>query len=388
MDKSSEKRQNRQAMDSTLYFDNAATTQISEAALSRYIETSRNFFANPSSTHREGVKAHAALEEARSSIASALKTESTSIFFTSGATEAISIVISSLLRAKRPGKIVMSAIEHEAVSGWKGVLSECGWKVVTLRAKGGFVSPQELEEVLDEEVRLVAIQLVNNVTGAIQDIASLVKVTREAEKRYGRRIFFFSDAVQALGKIGFSLSSLDVDGASFSAHKIRGPRGIGALYLKRGDINVLSRAGGQERGVRGGTENLPAIAGFDEALKEDHHRENAIRVNTILRSRVESEGIKLLSPSHDASPYILSFTTPLPSEVLTRMMADEGYCISSGSACSNNARGKAESVILQMGFSPKEAQGAIRVSFRGDEREEDVEALAEALLSKVRSFRS
>lgn len=387
MDKRKIKRQNRQAMTAGYYFDNAATTLISEAALKTYTETARDYFGNPSAAHREGAKAHACLEECRKDIAGYLGIRPSSLFFTSGATEAISIVFSSLLHAKRPGRVITSAIEHEAVLGWKGILTELGWKFDTLRAKGGFVKAEDLEAALDEDVRLVAVQLVNNVTGAIQDIPSLVNVVRKAEERYGRRIFFFCDSVQALGKIQFSLSGLDVDGASFSAHKIRGPRGIGALYLKKGDIQVLSKAGGQERGVRGGTENLPAIAAFRTALLEDHHRESAERLCSRLRSELEGAGIRMLSPAEQHSPYILSFTTPLPSEVLTRMMADKGYCISSGSACSNNARGKAEGVILAMGFSSKDAGGAIRVSFCGEESEESVSALAEEIIRAVSGFR-
>ena len=251
-----------------LYFDNAATTRLSEAALKAYIDTEREFFANPSSIHREGMKAHKELERLRENMASLLSVPASSLFFTSGATESIATVFSSLLM-QDPGKVIISAIEHEAVASWLRVLEAHGWKTARLKAKGGFIRKEDLEAELTPDTKLVAIMAVNNVTGAIEDIKGLVETVREYEKRGRRRIFFFSDSVQALGKIPYDIAGLGIDGASFSAHKINGPRGIGMLYLRRPEsFTALSSAGGQEKGKRGGTENLPAIAGFSAALRE------------------------------------------------------------------------------------------------------------------------
>lgn len=375
-------------MQKTCYFDNAATTLISRAALDEYNNTALNIMGNPSSTHREGRAAHAKLDEARRSIADTLSIKPSQLFFTSGATESIAIVMSSLLWAKQPGEVIISQAEHEAVLSWAPILTEKGWQVKYIRARGGFVSPEELEKLITPRTRLVALQLVNNAIGAIQDIDSLVKVTRAKEAEYGKRIFFFTDAVQALGKIPFSLSVLDVDGASFSAHKISGPRGIGALYLKKGSIQNLSRGGGQEGGVRGGTENLPAIAAFAAAVREIHTSDNNVcNIYHSVRSALENEGIKVLSPAENSSPYILTITTPLPSEVLTRMLADKGFCVSSGSACSNNARGKAENVIISMGFSQRDAGGVIRISFAHDSVEEEALKLTDEIIKAVKEFR-
>ena len=249
------------------YFDNAATTKICREALDEYVNISQNHMANPSALYSEGRQSKAILTSSREKIAGYLGVKPSTLFFTSGASESISIVLSSLLWAKRSGEVIFSSIEHEAVSSFKGLLREKGWKVNYLGAKGGFVSPDELEARITPDTRLVAIMAVNNVLGTIQDIKSLVKVVRQKEKEYGRSIFFFSDCVQALGKTGFSLTDMDVDGASFSAHKINGPRGTGLLYLKKGQIQVLSHAGGQEGGIRGGTENLPAIAAFAKAVE-------------------------------------------------------------------------------------------------------------------------
>lgn len=371
----------------TKYFDNAATTFCYPEVLKEVMDNAIAYPANPSATHREGREAKAKLEECRASFASSLNVEPATIYFTSGATESIQIVLASLLLAKVPGKVIMSAIEHEAVLSWSSILKEKGWKIITLKAKNGFVDPEELKANIDSEVRLIAVQLVNNVIGSIQPIESLVSVTREKEREYNRPIFFFCDSVQGLGKISFSLTDLDVDGASFSAHKIKGPRGIGALYLKK-PLQVIAKAGGQERGVRGGTENLPSIAGFTKALSlylaED--KTNIININTQLRAFFKEKNIKVLSPEKNCSPYILSLSTKLPSEVLTRMLSDEGYCVSAGSACSNNAKGKAENVIKAMGFSDSIAQGTIRLSFSVKTSEEEALKLALLIYLKTKDF--
>jgi Cysteine sulfinate desulfinase/cysteine desulfurase and related enzymes len=272
------------------------------------------------------------------------------------------------------------------VLSWASPLKAQGWTIEYLKAKGGFVDIEDFEARLDKSVRLVAVQNVNNVTGAIEPVKELVAITRRKEKEFGRPVFFFSDSVQALGKVPFDLRALDVDGASFSAHKIKGPRGIGALYLKK-PINVLSKAGGQENGMRGGTENLPAIAGFVKALelylKED--REKTVKLNSVLRTYFKEKGIAVLSPVN-ASPYVLSIATPLPSEVMTRMLSDEGYCISAGSACSNNAAGKAESVIRAMGFDSKTAGGTLRLSFSPKSSKDEAMALANLIYLKAKDF--
>ena len=235
------------------YFDNAATTPVSPGALEEYGRVSREVTGNPSSNHRMGTKAKALLEEKRESIASMLGVEAKNIIFTSGATESIALFFQSLLWMGK-GTVIMSRIEHEAVTSWDTFLRANGWSVVTIKAKGGFVSPEELKSALTPDTKAVFIMSVNNVTGAVEPVEELVRTVREYEKENGKRILFFSDSVQALGKTGLDLKGWDIDGASFSAHKINGPRGIGMLYAKNPDIiRPLAPAGGQERGKRGGT---------------------------------------------------------------------------------------------------------------------------------------
>ena len=281
------------------------------------------------------------------------------------------------------GTIVVSRIEHEAVTSWMPFLKKQGWNIVKIKAKGGFVTPEELYSSLTPDTKLVAIMAVNNVTGAIEDTKGLVECVRKYEKENGRKILFFSDSVQALGKTGLDLKGSDVDGASFSAHKINGPRGIGLLYVKNPDIiRPIAPAGGQERGHRGGTENLPAIAAFDEALTEwmdnrDKDEERIGRYNTMVRDALTKLGLEIISPEN-ASPYILSIISPLPSEVFTRMLMDKGFCVSSGSACSNNAKGKSEGILEAMGIRNEKAKRAIRISMGRDTKEEDVINLCKA----------
>ena len=366
-----------------LYFDNAATTRLSEKALAAYIDTAENCPGNPSSVHREGIKARRKLDEERERTASLMGIDPSSLFYTSGATESIAAVFSSLLLTT-PGKVIISKIEHEAAASWLPVLRQYGWKTAELGARGGFVTPEALKAELTPDTKLVAVMAVNNVTGAIQPIGELVRTVREYEKTGKRHIFFFSDSVQALGKVPYDITSLGIDGASFSGHKINGPRGIGMLYLRTPSaFRPLAPAGGQEHGKRGGTENLPAIAALEKAVlswieRFDEEQPRIKALNRKIRDALTMQGLEILSPEN-ASPYIISFVSPLPSEVYVRMLSDKGIAASSGSACSNNAKGEGEKILLSMGIRSNKARNAVRISFSGSTDEESAEALIKAI---------
>ncbi len=366
-----------------LYFDNAATTMMSKKSIESYTNTALLFPGNPSSNHRLGEKAKEELERRRDHIASILGVDSSSLTFTSGATESISLFFSSLLWLEK-GRVIISRIEHEAVSSWSGYLKKQGWDVVSLKTKGGFVDKNELKALLTPETRAVFIMSVNNVVGTIEPIEELVKTVRDFEKSINHRIYFFSDSVQALGKTDLNLKKWDIDGASFSAHKINGPRGVGLLYAKNPNmIRPLAKAGGQENQRRGGTENLPAIAAFDTALSEwyeekDEIEKRARAIKEYLIKELEALKLKILSPEN-SSPFILSFEAPLPSEVFTRILMDKGICVSAGSACSNNAKGKTENVLEAMGIKNQSARKAIRVSLGRTTTIEEAKELSKAL---------
>ena len=362
-----------------IYMDNNATTQMADEVAS-LMRDNLTLYGNASSMHTLGRNASSGLEWARGMCASLIDAESEEIYFTSGASESIAIVMESLLWAKSPGKVLISALEHEAVSSFTPLLKEKGWTVEVLPAKGGFISPETLEAKLTKEVRLVAVMAVSNVLGTVQDIDGLVSVTRRKEAEFGRPILFFSDCVQAFGKAELRLSDWALEAASFSAHKIHGPRGVGLLYLKKGQIQSLSHAGGQEKGVRGGTENLPAIAAFTVAAEELAQRddEEIRRLNDIVRTGLEGTKYGILTTREGSTPYILTIAGPLPSEVAMRMLQDRGFLLSSGSACSNNERGKAEAIFRASGFA-KAAGGALRISFSHDNTPEEAQLLVEAL---------
>lgn len=373
-------------MHTPLYFDNAATTSISQSALASYEEVAGRMIGNPSALHPLGRDAHALLEESRTLAAGLLKVPAQHLTFTSGATEANAIVHNSLIWRSQPAHVVMSNIEHPSIKEYERIYKHLGWTISFLNAPNGFVQPQDLAKVLTKQTRLVSIMLVNNVVGSIQDVKALVEVVRRFERdQGGRKIHFHTDATQALGKIPFDLTELGVDSASFSAHKFHGPRGIGILYNTDASIEALSRGGDQEAGLRPGTENLAAIVSMTTALKEaiqnlDEQYEQVKQINAQLRDALSF--LPILSPLHTCSPYILTFAAmKLPSEVFTRMLYDRGFCVSSGSACSNNARHKGESVLAAMQYQPKQRASSIRLSFSKDTTQAEADALAKAIIS-------
>lgn len=378
------------------YFDWTATSPMGQKAIEVYTDTAARYIGNPSSTHPFGVEAKMRLEAERASVASMLGVQVPEIFFTGGGTESNSIVLSSLLNSPSPGEIITTAIEHSAILEWRRTLESAGWKFTALRCPGGYLDPSALREVLNDRVRMVTFMKVNNVTGTVLDTASLVRVVRDYEKTAGRRIHIHCDAVQALGKIPFFPSKEDVDSASFSAHKFCGPRGVGILYNRNKAVLALSRGGGQEKGLRPGTENLAGICAMGAELgialsdlKDEYDRILAFR--TKIEDTVTGAGYSLISPSYRSnlafSPYIMNICAkPIPSEVFLRVMADKGFCLSSGSACSSNSKGKAESVLTAMNIDPASRMSSIRISMGRGTSESEVDTLCEALASAAKEL--
>ena len=371
------------------YFDWTATSPMGHTALEVYSDIATRYIGNPSSTHPLGAQAKELLEKERSSIAGLLGTNADYIYFTSGGTEADSIILSSLLNSPSPGEIITTGIEHAAILEWKKSLESHGWKFTALRCPRGYLDPSALKDALNDKVRMVAIMKVNNVTGTILDTKALVKVVRDYEKEIGRKIHIHCDAVQALGKIPFFPEQEDFDSAAFSAHKFCGPRGVGILYNRNKAIASLSRGGGQEKGLRAGTENLAGICSMGAQLREtlknleaDYSKVLAYRCK--IQKAIMDSGYSLLSPSNDSnrefSPYIINICAkPIPSEVFLRVMADKGFCLSSGSACSSNSRGKAESVLAAMNIPSADRMSSIRISISALNTDEEVDQLCKAL---------
>jgi cysteine desulfurase len=377
------------------YFDWAATSPMSERSIQAYTDTVRSYRGNPSALHKEGVEAAKFLAQERKKSASLLKVSSKQIVYTSGATESNSIVLQSLLWRRSPGRIIISAIEHDSILQYRRLLENKGFEVILLKAPKGYVDPEALAQVLDNKTQMVCIMQVNNVLGTVQDIPSIAKTIRAFEQTTGRSIHIHCDAVQAVGKIPFDLSSLDIDSASFSAHKFQGPKGTGILYLKSGNLEPLSRGGNQENGYRAGTENIGAIAAMNTALADsiaaiDTTYAHALTLRTHLESNLLKHGdrFSLLSPSTTCglpfAPSILSVAVKgIPSEVFTRVMYDRGFCISSGSACSNNAPKKGEGILAGASIAPEDAASAIRISFGPDTQITQIDELSATLVRQA-----
>ncbi len=371
------------------YFDWTATTPMSESAMGEYSSCARKYIGNPSSTHPLGNEAALRLDEERNKTANLLGTTDSNIYFTSGGTESDSIIISSLLKSPSPGEIITTGIEHSAVLEWKKTLEAVGWKFIVLQCPKGYLKPETLDKALNDKVKMVCVMNVNNVTGSIQDTKTIAKIIRNKEKEYGRHIHFHCDAVQSLGKISLNLKEEDFDSAAFSAHKFRGPRGVGILYNRNNAITSLSRGGGQEHGLRPGTENLPGICAMNKALEEaliplEKNYTKVLQFRNKVEDICSEVGFRLLSASvsdnKPISPYIINISVkPIPSEVFLRVMSDKGFCLSAGSACSSNTKGKVEGVLAAMNVDPMDRRSSIRISFGADTTEDEVMLLCDAL---------
>jgi cysteine desulfurase len=372
------------------YFDWAATTPMCPRALLAYQGAAIEHPGNPSSLHKMGLDAARFLTEQREESASLLGVDSKNIIYTGGATESNSIPILSQLWKRTPGRILLGSLEHDSILQYKHLLEQKGFEVVFVPAKGGYVDPDALAQRLTVNTQLVCIMLVNNALGTIQPIENIAKRIREFESEHHKSIHLHCDAVQALGKIPMDLMKLDVDSASFSAHKFQGPRGVGMLYQKNNTLVPLSRGGGQEAGLRPGTENVAGIAAQNAALRLaiEHLDENllkAIALRKIFEDEIaKAQHIEILSPKSGSqlafSPYIIALSVDsVPSEVFSRIMYDKGFCISSGSACSNNAKNKSADTLNSMGFSHKQTKSMIRVSFGSDTKAEDMVLLARTM---------
>jgi len=366
-----------------IYLDWAASAPPEPSAMDEAREVSVRYFANPSAPHAAGRLAEEKLAEARARFAGVMGVDAREIVFTSGGTESNSSLILSLLDRHRLGgverqkaRIVTTELEHSSVYEQARILQGHGVACTFVRPRpDGRVDPRAVAAAVDSQTLLVSVMLVNNETGAVQDVGAVARAVREASAAWGRKILIHTDAVQALGKIPFSLRSLDVDAASFSGHKIGGPRGVGALYLRANTTpGFLAIGGGQESGRRPGTENLPGICAMTSAavLRQDKLEDNlhAARAN----ARLLIEGfraipgawtipvIRDLEDDHGWSPWIVSAAfPPLPAEVVVRTAEERGYCISTGAACSSKKKDRTR-VPESMGLPPETARCAIRIS--------------------------
>ncbi|MFV4929067.1 cysteine desulfurase family protein [Lactobacillus delbrueckii] len=353
-----------------IYFDNSATTKMAPEALETYSQVVTKIWGNPSSLHKLGDRAHGLLEASRKQVADLLGVNTDEIYFTSGGTESNNTAIKGTAWAKQEfGKhIITSSVEHASVANTFTELENLGFRVTRLPVdKEGRVNPEDLKAALDKDTTLVSIMGVNNEIGTIQPIKEISEILADYPN-----IHFHVDNVQALGKgIWDQVFTSRVDMMSFSSHKFHGPRGIGILYKKRGRMLMpLCEGGGQEKGLRSGTENLAAIAAMAKAArllltdeKEKADREYAIK-EKISKYLAGKPGIHIFSPlKADFAPHILCFALEgIRGETLVHTLEDQDIYISTTSACASKKADEA-STLVAMKTPDAIATSAVRLSF-------------------------
>jgi len=375
-----------------IYLDNCATTP----PLAEVIETmyyTQGTFGNPSSLHAKGIEAEKQIEETRKILGQALQVSSGEIIFTSGGTEANNLAVQGLAyRNSRKGKhLVTTPIEHPSVLNAFQHLERLGFLVSYLQVdREGYVDKEHLSSLLNRETTLVSIIYVNNETGTIQEIGEIARLIKAQDPS----ILVHVDAVQALGKLSLASFRKFVDAFSISAHKIHGPKGAGALWLKEGvHLQPLFQGGDQEKGLRPGTENVPGIVGFGKAVQEytGRLREKAARLQQLKDrfNRGLEEHIEFFvngPPPEKSAPHIINLSFPgVKSEVLIRMLEDKGIYSSPGSAC-HSRRSQASHVLTALGLEKERIEGAVRFSFSVLNSEEDIDYAVEQVAACVKEL--
>lgn len=380
-----------------IYLDHTATTPLDDRVLEAMRPYFTVFFGNASSAHSYGREAKAALEGARSTVARAMGAESGELFFTSGGTESDNFAIRGVAHSgRRKGKnhVVTTAAEHHAVLDTCKALVQDGFEVTVLPVDGnGAVGIEDLLAALTPRTSLVSLMHANNEVGTIADLKGLVAAVHE------RGALMHTDAVQTLGKIPLNVNELGVDLATVTAHKLYGPKGIGALYIRRGaEIDPLLHGGGQERGRRPGTENVALAVGFARAvelavagMKEESDRLRALR--DLLEQRILTLFTDVLvnGDPERRLPHILNISfdsrkISLEGDMLLMNMDLHGIAASSGSACTSGSV-QPSHVLLAMGRTGETAKATLRFSFGRSNSEADVEYVAETLLEVVNQMK-
>jgi cysteine desulfurase len=375
-----------------VYMDNGATTQVDEKVLEAMLPFYKDLYGNPSSLHSFGrdVKKH--LEEAREKVAAAIHADPAEIYFTSGGTEADNLAVQGVARAlkKKGNHIITSAIEHHAILDVCKAMEKEGFKVTFLPVDAhGMVDPEAFRAAVTEETILATIMMANNEVGTLQPIAEIGRITRE------KGILLHTDAVQAIGNVPVHVEELGVDLLTLAAHKFYGPKGIGALYVRRGTrVNKLNYGGGQEKKVRPGTENIPGIVGLGRAIelavadipgKAAHltHLRQKLIDNLLQIKDVKLNGHPEKRLPGNAN---LSFEY-VEGESLLLSLDMKGVAASSGSACTSGSL-EPSHVLLAMGLPHQTAHGSLRLTLGKNNTEEEVDYVLEVLPEIVERLRS
>lgn len=376
-----------------IYFDNAATTKMSKTAIDAMLPYMNTVYGNPSSLHSVGQKANEALFNARERIAKLLGCEAKEITFTSGGSEADNQAIVSAARiGEKRGKkhIVSTAFEHHAVLHTLNKLEKEGFEITLLDVgKYGLVTPEQIKNAIREDTCLVTVMYANNEIGTVQPIKEIGRICRE------KGVLFHTDAVQAAGHIHIDVKEENIDMLSLSAHKFHGPKGIGVLYAKKGiRLSNIIEGGAQERGKRGGTENIPAIMGMVAAFEEscnniDRNTEKIVALrDKLIAGLSEIPHSVLNGHANKRLPGNVSFCFEgIEGESLLLLLDDKGICASSGSACTSGSLDPSH-VLLAIGRVHDIAHGSLRLTLSEENTEEEIDYTIKSVKEVVEYLRS
>ncbi len=348
-----------------IYLDNAASTQVHEDVLKEMLPYFKEQYGNPSSIHRYGRLASKAIETARKRIAELINANQNEILLTSGGTESNNTALFGVMRQNKASQLITSHIEHDAILEPCKQLEKEGFNVVYLPVDSyGMIDIEKLKRSITKETALVSIMFANNEVGTIQPIKEIAQICKQ------HNVLFHTDAIQAVGKIPIDVNEIGIDMLSISSHKINGPKGIGALYIKNGtNLDPFILGGGQENGMRSGTENVANIAGFGKAccLAKENLDKNAAHMKNLrdhLTSRIVSEisHVSVNGNVENKTPNNTHFTfLGVNGEDLIIKLDEYGVAASTGSACSVKTQ-KASHVLMAMGFSHEQITGSLRMT--------------------------
>ncbi len=373
-----------------IYLDNSATTRVCPEAAAAAMRAMTEGYGNPSALHGLGGAAKNTVSAARGALASAMGVRPEEIYFSHSGTLANNTAIfgAALSRAKRGNRIVTTALEHPSVSGCMDALEARGFEVIRLVPdETGAFSPAALAEAVNGKTVLVSAMLVNNETGAINPVEYIAPAVRRA----GAPALIHIDAIQGFGKLPFRPARIGADLVSVSGHKLHAPKGVGALYIRKG-VNIQNYVfgGGQESGLFSGTENVPGIAGFGAAVRALPEPKAQLahmqQMNAYLREKLGAYPQVSFNSPAGALPYILNLSVAgIPSQVLINFLSARGIYVSAGSACK---KGRRSEVLTRMGLPPAQIDSAIRVSMSRFTTEEELSVFAEAVGTAIKTVRT
>lgn len=382
-------------MNTKIYLDNSATTPLSEAAKQAILST-MDVYGNPSSLHSEGQNAERLLENAREQVLAGLglrpRQKDGVLVFTGSGTEASALALLGTAYAKKrrtATRILTTDSEHPSVARVMDRLAEEGFEIVRLSTRRGVLDREELEKALDKPIFLASLMLVNNETGAIYPVGAAF---RAIKAKYPDAITH-CDAVQGFMKLPFTPATLSADLITVSAHKLHAPKGVGALYIdakliKAKKIVPVLAGGGQEGGLRSGTENLLGIVAFGASVEELRRKRSEISehvraLRAYANEKLSALDLRINQPEGEALPYIINVTLPdIKSETMLHALSADGIFVSSGSACSSHSHHPSES-LLAFGLTPQEADCSLRISLSRNNTTDEIDALCASLQKNI-----